>query len=116
MYWNYRVCTYKVDNVSYYGITEVFYNKKGEIKSFVDPLEIKLLQRNEDFEELKKTSNSIQEAFKKPIVNLDEIILGKNPFGKVDRKNVVSRHAILKVLEDCKEDVIPDVFEDRKSF
>lgn len=103
MYWNYRVCTYKVDNVSYYGITEVYYNKEGKIQSFIDPLDIKLLQQSEDFEELKETSNSIQEALKKPIVNLDEIILRKNPFGKVDRKNVVSRDAILKVLEDCKK-------------
>lgn len=84
MSWNYRVGykKLKVDidlsNDVYeedcFGICEVYYNDKGEItftsENFQEPY-------GETLEELKTSFNMMQEAFNKPVIDLDNIVYAK---------------------------------------
>jgi len=69
--WKYRVMKRVFDCEEFYGIYEVFYNKKGEIKSHsTEPVE----PHGNTLEELKQDIEWMLEATKKEVLDYDHIV------------------------------------------
>jgi hypothetical protein len=71
MSWNYRVVK-RTDKAGfdYYGIHEVYYNKRGEICLISEDA---IAPSGEDFDELRADVNNMQGAFGKPVLVYERI-------------------------------------------
>ena len=78
-HWNYRRVKYThvhkttTARTPYilFGITEVFYNKKGVANSYVEPKEINLLNDHSEIDDIEGQYLLIKGAFDSPILDLD---------------------------------------------
>ena len=71
MTWNYRVSTSKNEHGRVFGIIEVYYDKKHKADGHSDPETFSPLSGWENYKYLKATYETIKEAFKQPILDLD---------------------------------------------
>ena len=86
MSWNYRVMQYEMKGVDYplYMITEVYYDKEGRPRSFIEDYH-DAVSGAEDIEDLRFAVTKMQDALEKPVLRyvkgndfLEEVALGED--------------------------------------
>ena len=68
-YWNYRIFEDKEDNRAIFRIIEVYYEKNGNIESWIDAINIPSTWDN--MEDLKNDYDKLKNAFEMPLLKRD---------------------------------------------
>jgi len=69
-YWNYRIIEEKENNRAIFKIIEAYYDKNGNIESWMDAIYIPSTWDN--IEELKRTYDILKNAFELPLLKRDK--------------------------------------------
>lgn len=72
MYWNYRLVR-RVSDIPFLSIMEVYYDKDGSIRGWVDK---EVTPYGESIEEIKDDLDLISQAFDRPIIEYDDLPKG----------------------------------------
>jgi hypothetical protein len=110
MHWNYRVVEYRhagYPDVPVFGVTEVFYSKKGKIRGWVAPSDYGN-QHGETPEELRHNLKLMLKAFKLPVLIESELPGYVSPEDKPDDDGPFSAEGYVAGLQAGMEAVIPE--------